>query len=137
MKQQRLRTYPIKSLTIFLSICFVVSVAMIILFIFLKNEMMLIRVLIWIFCGLFAGASLIVLINQLFFYVSVDENYFYKHFIFGKERIPLNKIDKIVNREGFYDIYVRGSKFTSFASDTNQSRLIIMFLEEHKVKIEW
>ena len=133
----KIRTYPIKSLTIFLAICFVVSLAMVILFIFLKHEEWVIRILIFIFCGLFTVASGIVLVYQIFYHVGVDEKYFYKYFIFGHHKIPLKRIEKITNRDGFYIIYVEGKRVSSFAGNTKEGQQMIIFLEKAGVKIEW
>ena len=136
-KPKRLRTYPIKSLTIFVAICFVVSLAMVILFAFLNKEEWVIRILIFIFCGLFTVASAIILIYQLFFYVSVDEENFYRHVMFGKHTIPLKKIERIINRDGFYEVVVKGKKITTFSTNTKEGQQIIVFLERKGVKIDW
>lgn len=139
MKQGKLRTYPIKSLTIFLAICFVVSTTMIVLFAlpFMKNEQWVIRILIWVFCGIFAVASLIVLCNQLFFYIEVKDSYFIKHIFFFKKKISIKDITKIKNKDGFYDVMKNGVRFASFASNTQQAQQIIVFLERNGVKVEW
>lgn len=139
MKNGRIRTYPIKSLTIFLAICFVVSTAMVVLFSlpFMQKEIWVIKILVWVFCGIFAVASLIVLIYQLFFYVEVREGVFIKHFLFGKKSIPFNKIDKVLNNDGFYIIYSNGKKEASFVGNTKEGQEIIVFLERMHVKIEW
>ena len=79
MKKPIYRTYPIKSLTIFLAIAFLTSLSMIILFAFLHDEMWIIRILVWVLCGLFTVASGIVLVNQLFFHVGVDEENLYRY----------------------------------------------------------
>lgn len=136
-KSKRLRTYPIKSLTIFMAICFVVSLAMIILFAFLKNEDWIIRILIFVFCGIFTIASGIILCQQLFFYVSVDDENFYVHFLFGFHKIPLRKIEKVSNIDGFYCVFADGKKMVNFAANTRESQQIIVFLERKKIKIDW
>lgn len=136
-KNNRLRTYPIKSLTIFLAVAFVVSLSMVILFIFLKNEPWLIRIIIFIFCGLFTIASAIVLVYQLMFYVAVDDEYFYRYVLLTPTRIPLKKITKVNNRDGFYEIYVGDKKMASFAGNTKEGQQIIVFLERKGVKIDW
>ena len=135
-KKPLIRTYPIKSLTIFLAICFVVSLAMVILFIFLTKEEWVIRILIFVFCGLFTIASAIVLCYQLFFHVGVDEECFYRYAFFSAYRIPYKKIEKVMNMNGFYDIYVSGKKIASFAGNTKEGQQIILFLEKKGVKIE-
>ena len=77
------------------------------------------------------------LINQLLFYVGVDEENFYKHAFFAKHTIPLKKIDQIVNKDGFYNVYVQGKKICYFATNTKEGAAIIVFLEKKGVKIEW
>ena len=139
MKNGKLRTYPIKSLTIFVAICFVVSVAMIVLFAmpFMNNELWVIRILVWVMCGIFSIASFIILIYQLCFFIEVKDGYFYKYFLLGRKKVKLKEIDKILNKEGFYTIIVDGKKFASFASNTSESQMIIVFLERSGVKIDW
>ena len=139
MKNGRIRTYPIKSLTIFLAICFVVSVGMIVLFLmpFMQNEILIIRILVWVFCGLFAIASLIVLCNQLFFFVEVNSEYFIKHIFFIKKKIKLKDIRRIKNNDGFYEVYQENRKVAVFASNTKESQEIIVFLERNGVKVDW
>ncbi len=137
MKKELIRTYPIKSLTIFLAISFVVSLTMLILFIFLKDEPWVIRILVFVCCGLFVFASGFMLVNQLCFYTAVDEEHLIKHFIFGKHTIPLRKIEKITNSDGFYTVFVQGKKITTFATNTKEGTEIIVFLEKKGVKIEW
>ena len=135
--KNRIRTYPIKSLTIFVAICFVVSVAMIVLFAFLNKEEMLIRALIFIFCGIFAVASGIILVYQLFFYVAADDEYFYRYFLFGFQKIKLQDIERIINQDGFYFIVKKGRKVSSFAGNTKEGQQLIVFLERKGVKIDW
>ena len=139
MKNGKIRTYPIKSLTIFLAICFVVSTVMVIVFAmpFMSGEQWVIRILVWIFCGLFAIASAIVLCNQLFFYISVDSEYFCKYIFFIKKKIKLKDIQRIKNKEGFYTVYQNNKEFATFASNTKESQEIIVFLERNGVKVDW
>ena len=96
MKNGRIRTYPIKSLTIFLSIAFIVSVGMIVLFSlpFMAKEQWIIRILIWVFCSIFALASGIVLFNQLFYYVEVKEDVFIKHEFLIKKKVKFQKYSR-------------------------------------------
>ena len=137
MEENRIRTYPIKSLVIFLAVCFLVSVGMIVLMVFLTDEMWVIRIMTWVVCGIFTLASGTVLIYQLFFYVEVKDDYFIKHVFLGSQRVPLKKIDKLVNNNGFYEIVVKGRKICSFVTNTKESQQIIVYLEKRGVKIDW
>ena len=131
------RTYPIKGLVIFMAIAFTMSVGMIVLMAFMKDENIVIRVLVWVLCGMFAIASGIMLVQQLLFYVEVDDEYFIKHFMFSKNKIAFRRIDKLVNHDGFYDIYVDGKKISSIAANTKESQQMIVIMEKKGVKIDW
>ena len=137
MDSNHLRTYPIKPLVVFLSICFLVSIGMIVLMVFLTDEMWVIRIMTWVVCGIFTIASGIVLVYQLFYYVEVKDDFFIKHVFLGYQRVPLKRIDKLVNNNGFYDIIVKGRKICSFATNTKEAQEIIVYLEKRGVKIDW
>ena len=137
MEHTHIRTYPIKGLVIFLSICFVVSVGMIVLMAFLTSEMWVIRIVTWVMCGIFALASGTVLIYQLFFYPEIKDDYFIKHVFLGYQRIKIENIERLVNNNGFYDIYVKGRKICSFSTNTKESQEMVVYLEKRGVKIDW
>ena len=135
--QNSIRTHPIKNLVIFLSIAFVVSIGMIILMVFLQDEMWVIRILVWVLCGIFAMASGFMLVQQLLFYVEVDDEYFIKHFMFSKNKIAFRRIQKLVNNDGFYDIYVDGKKISSLPTNTPEAQQMVVIMEKKGVKIDW
>ena len=137
MKKEVLRTYPIKSFTIFLSIAFVVSLTLLILFIFLQNEPLVIRIMIYIFCSLFVFASGFMLCNQLFFYIGVTEDSVIRHVMFGRYIIPFKKISRLKSKDGFYVIYVGDQKMCTFPTNTKEAAEIIVYLEKKGVKIDW
>ena len=139
MKNKPIRTYPIKPLTIFLAICFVVSAGLLTLFClpFMWNELLVIRILIYFFCGVFTIASLIVLIYQIFFYVSIEDELFVRHYLFGKSSVKISNIDEILNRDGFYIVVVKGKRFATFATNTKEASQIVVYLEKYHVNINW
>jgi hypothetical protein len=67
----------------------------------------------------------------------VDDDSFYRYVLFGRYKIPYSKIEKIVNKDGFYYVMVKGKKITSFSTNTKESQQIILFLERKGVKIDW
>ena len=136
-QENRIRTYPIRNLVIFLAISFATSLAMVILFIFLNKELMVVRILVWIFCGVFTIASAIVLVYQLFFYVEVRDDKFIKHVPFGRFVIPLSKIKYIRNQDGFYTVFVKDKPWASFSTNTKEGQQMIIYLEKRGVKINW
>ena len=131
------RTYPIKGLVIFMAVAFLMSVGMIIFMAFMKDENIVIRILTWILCSAFALASGFMLCQQLLFYVELDDEYFIKHAFFSKYKIAYKRIDKLVNKDGFYDIYVDGKKISSIATNTKESQQIVLIMEKKGVKIDW
>lgn len=131
------RTYPIKGLVIFMAVAFLMSVGMIIFMAFMKDENIVIRILTWILCSAFALASGFMLGQQLLFYVELDDEYFIKHAFFSKYKIAYKRIDKLVNKDGFYDIYVDGKKISSIATNTKESQQIVLIMEKKGVKIDW
>ena len=135
----RIKTKPIKSLTIFLTVCLVVSVGMIVLFSlpFMAKEQWVIKILVWVFCSIFALAALIVLVNQLFFQVEVKGEKYIKHVLFARISIPIKEIDKVTNKDGFYTVIYKTKPFSSFAGNTYESQQIIIYLEKCGVKIDW
>ena len=136
-KNGNVRTYPIKNLVIFLSVAFLVSSGMIVLMAFLQDEMMVIRVLVWILCGAFVLASGFMLCQQLLFYIEVDDQHFIKHIMFSKIKIPYKSINRVRNEDGFYVVYVKDKKIASFATNTPESQQIILIMEQKGVKIDW
>ena len=131
------RTYPIKGLVIFMAIAFLMSGGMIVLMAFIPDENIVIRILVWVLCGLFFLASGTMLVQQLLFYVEVDDEYFIKHFMFSKNKIAFRRIDKLVNHDGFYDIIVDGKKISSIPANTKESQEMIIIMEKKGVKIDW
>lgn len=99
--------------------------------------MWVIKILVWVLCSIFSLASLIVLIQQLFFWIEVRDDVFIQHNLLGAHKIPFKKIEHITNKDGFYTIYVQGKKITSFATNTKEGTEIIVYLEKHGVKIDW
>ena len=120
-----------------MSVAFLMSIGMIVLMAFLKDENIVIRILTWILCSMFALASGFMLAQQLLFYVELDEDYFIKHAFFSKYKIAYKRIDKLVNKDGFYDIYVDGKKISSIATNTKESQQIVLIMEKKGVKIDW
>ena len=106
----RIRTYPIKGLMIFLSIVFIVSLAAVIFFIFSKDDVFIVRLLVWIFCGAFTILSAIVMIYQLSTYTEIKDDNFISHSFLSKKVIKIEDIQKIRNIDGEFHIYVDNRK---------------------------
>ena len=133
----RIRTYPIKGLMIFLIITFIVSLAAVIYFIIAQDDPIVIRVLVWIFCGAFSIISLIVMSDQLFNYVEVRDDKLISHKFLTKKVINIKNIQRIKSEENIFNVYVDNMKVVSFYSYSKESQEIIVYLDKHHVHIEW
>lgn len=137
MRENHIRTYPIKGLMIFLTIAFTLSLGAVIYFIIAQDDPMVVRVLVWIFCGVFSIVSLVVIMSQLFDYVEVKDNRFISHFFFKKRIIEIGEIDKVRNIDGVFHVYHNNQKVAQFYTESKQAQQIIVYLDQRHVKIEW
>ena len=136
-KYNPLRTYPIKKLCICVAIIVAVSLGLCVGFIFMPDELIVVRVIVWIMCGLFTLLGLILLFDQLFNYVEVKNDVFIKHMFLTKHVIPFNKIKSVKNEDGFYVVYVGNKKVCTFAGDTKEAHAIVSYMDKNHVKVGW
>ncbi|HNX15930.1 MAG TPA: hypothetical protein PKO28_00935 [Bacilli bacterium] len=134
MKKQKLRTYPIRGLLIFLLLDIVLSLAALGYFIWDRSTL-LISILVYIFCGLFALIGLIVLADQLFHYVEVKDNRLINHIFWNKKVLPFEKIHKVMLVDEMYLIYSKKKRFCIMPSHIRGSNEIILYLESHGISL--
>ena len=132
-----LRTRPIKKLCICVACIVAVSLGLCIGFIFMPNEQIVIRVIVWIMCGLFTVLGTVLLIDQLFNYVEVKDQVFIKHMFLTKHVIPFEKIKSVKSEDGFYVVYIGKKKVCTFAGDTKEANAIVSYMDKNHVKIDW
>lgn len=133
----RIRTYPIKGLLIFLIITFVVSLAAVIYFIIAQDDVFVVRLLVWIFCGAFTIISLIVMCDQIFNYIEVRDEKFISHKFLSKKIVDINNIQRIRNEDNVFNVYVDNQKITSFYSYSKEAQEILVYLDKMHVQIDW
>lgn len=133
----KIRTYPVKGLTIFMGVVFLGSLAMIILMAFLFDELLVVRILVWIVCGLFVILSSIILSIQLFNYFVIDGDFLIKKGLFISKRIRIKKISKIRVKDDTYFIYDEDNLFGEFPTFIGGAQNMILYLEKCGVKIDW
>lgn len=132
MNNNKLRTQPIKGLCIFLLIAILLSLGVMIYFIIAFNEELLIfKILIFIFCPMFIILGAIALCDQLFHYVEIEGEKVINHVMWNKHTLKISHIDKIEICDGIYTIYGKGRKFATFPSQIKGSNEIIICLERH------
>ncbi|MCR5740991.1 MAG: hypothetical protein K6G38_00800 [Gammaproteobacteria bacterium] len=133
---KNVRTYPVKAFVIALIVVFLGSIGVSVGFIFV-DEATAFRVVIWIFMGIFAIGSLIVLLDQLTHYIELSDEYYIKHLLFFKKKYEYKDIQKVSLKKGFFEVYVSDRVVSYFSQDTKESGQIIKILESKKIKIEW
>ena len=127
-----IRTRPIKGLVVFDIIGIVISLAAFIWFILVK-ELLIFRVLIYVFAPIFIICGLISLIDQLFHYVEVIGDRLYNHILWYKKSVQIEKIERFELEKGMYFIYYRDRKFLSLPSHLEGADKIVIALERHGV----
>lgn len=133
----KIRTYPVKGLTIFMGVVFLGSLAMIILMAFLFDELLVIRILVWVVCGLFVILSSIILSIQLFHYFVIDGDFLIKKGLFISKRIRIKKISRIRVKDDTYFIYDEDNLFGEIPTFIGGAQEVILYLEKSGVKIDW
>lgn len=134
MNKQKLRTYPIKGLVIFLIVDIVISLAALSYFIWDRSNL-LISVLVYIFAGLFSLIGIFVLFDQLFHYVEVKNNCLINRILWIKKVLPFEKIKKVVLVDEMYTIYSKRKRFCVMPSHIKGSNEIILYLERHGISL--
>ncbi len=113
MKQRRIKTSIAKGPLIFSLVGFLLSVAVIIVFIFTEQSPVLGGVVI-VICSLFAILALIIIFDQLFDYVEIKNGMLHVHILFIHKRVNIKKINQISFKNDVYYFYLKdGKKFTS------------------------
>ena len=133
----RIRTYPIKGLLIFLIITFVVSLAAVIYFIIAQDDVFVVRLLVWIFCGAFTIISLIVMCDQIFNYIEVRDDKLISHKFLTKKIVNIKNIERIVNEDNVSNVYVDNQKVFYFFTFSKEAQEILVYLDKMHVRIDW
>ncbi|MCR5184567.1 MAG: hypothetical protein K6C32_00580 [Bacilli bacterium] len=132
MSKNNIRTYPVKGLVIFCLIGFLICTPAFIWFLFIE-ELLVFRVLVYIFCPMFSLIALITIIDQLFHYVEVKEDVFINHIVFWTKKVKIEKIERFEICEGIYYIYYLNKKIASFPSQVVGADRVVIALERHGV----
>lgn len=132
MSRSDIRTRPIKGLVIFDTIGVLVSLAAFIWFI-IFDELLIFRILIFVFCPIFIIAGTLSLIDQLFHYLEVKGDRLHNHILWIDKSIKIEAIEKLELKNGMFYIYHRDKKFASMPSHLAGADKIIIALERHNV----
>lgn len=133
-KSNRIRSGMSKGLIIFLSIMLGSSLGMLVPIILVPVELPL-KIIGYILCGTFGSVSLVVLVDHLFDYVFVKDDYICKVILFYRKKEKIKNITKIRHEEGFYTIYVKGGKFTTLSDRDPATTKMLFQFEKHGVDL--
>ena len=137
-KENLLRTYPPKGLIIFLSVVIIFSILMSVGVFFLIDNLAL-KIVLWIFFGIFLILCLVVLLFEAINYLSLDEtnNLLIIHKFLHQQKIPLTDISRIENNNGFYVISKGHKEVYRIGTEVNGVSTLIVVLEKRGIKIKW
>ncbi len=141
MNKGTLRTKGSTYLIIFCLIVLLCSSGIIVLFSFL-DEPLVLKIFVFVISGIFIALSFFILLVQLFDYVYVKndclvhQKIFFKQKINGKTKINVHEITKVIYNKDAYEIYVGSKKFCSLDPKDAGSKLILLYLEQHKVSVK-
>ena len=135
MRYIKPKTQPIKGLLIFAGIGVAISLAGIIIFIFDRSNLA-ISILVYIFGGMFLIGGSAVILDQLFHYVEVKEDKLIHRVFFKKNVLPINKIKKLVLKNGIYEVYSGKKKFCTIPSQVTGAPEIAVALQRQGVVID-
>ena len=137
-KENLLRTYPPKGLIIFLSVVIIFSILMSVGVFFLIDNLAL-KIVLWIFFGIFLILCLVVLLFEAINYLSLDEtnNLLIIHKFLHQQKIPLTDISRIENSKGFYVISKGHKEIYRIGTEVNGVSTLIVVLEKRGIKIKW
>ena len=137
MKNNKIRTYPYKGLTIFMGLIFIFSIG-IGLLVFFVEDILALKIFFLILCAFFMIGSLIVFLDQVCNYVEVKDDVVIKHMVIGTRKIKFNQIFRVRVVDGFYIVQMADSgNFAKFATTVPNSEVVVVYLEKHGVKILW
>lgn len=135
MKKRRIKTSLSKGPLIFSLTGFLLSVAIILAFLFTNQPPALAAVVI-VVCSIFIILALIIIFDQLFDYVEVKEGKLHAHILFIHKQINLKKIDSITLKNNIYYFYRNdGRKFTSINAFDPLASEIVREVEKGGAKI--
>lgn len=139
-KGNNLRTHGNKTIIIFTSFVLLSCIGITLLFVFI-DEPLILKIFVYAICAFFFILALFLLMVQLFDYIYVEDEclihqrLFFKQKIEGKAKINVNEITKVIYNKGAYEIYV-GKKLFCFLDPMDAGgKMILLFLEQHKVSI--
>lgn len=133
----KIRTRIPTSILIFLLADIVLCGGLIVYGALANTELLIIRILIFVMCGIFFAVGLIQLLAETLNYIVVTEEGVVINKWLVRTKLSFDKISYVENKDDQYNIFVKRRKFYTFSSRLKKASEIIAFLERHGVEIKW
>lgn len=133
----RIRTRIPTSILIFLLADIVLCGGLIVYGALVNTELLIIRILIFVMCGIFFAVGLIQLLAETLNFIVVSEEGVVINKWLVRTKLSFDKISYVENKDDQYNIFVKQRKFYTFSSRAKKASEIIAFLERHGVEIKW
>lgn len=133
----KIRTRIPTSILIFLLADIVLCGGLIVYGALANTELLIIRILIFVMCGIFFAVGLIQLLAETLNFIVVSEEGVVINKWLVRTKLSFDKISYVENKDDQYNIFVKRRKFYTFSSRLKKASEIIAFLERHGVEIKW
>lgn len=133
----KIRTRIPTSILIFLLADIVLCGGLIVYGALVNTELLIIRILIFVMCGIFFAVGLIQLLAETLNFIVVSEEGVVINKWLVRTKLSFDKISYVENKDDQYNIFVKQRKFYTFSSRAKKASEIIAFLECHGVEIKW
>ena len=132
-----IRTKIPTSILIFLLADIILCGGLIVYGALVNTELLIIRILIFVMCGIFFTVGLIQLLAETLNFIVVSEEGVVINKWLVRTKLSFDKISYVENKDDQYNIFVKQRKFYTFSSRAKKASEIIAFLERHGVEIKW
>ena len=132
-----IRTRIPTSILIFLLADIILCGGLIVYGALVNTELLIIRILIFVMCGIFFAVGLIQLLAETLNFIVVSEEGVVINKWLVRTKLSFDKISYVENKDDQYNIFVKQRKFYTFSSRLKKASEIIAFLERHGVEIKW
>lgn len=132
-----LRTRIPTPVLIFLLADIVLCGGAIVYFALANDEIIIMRILVFIMCGIFFLLGFIQLLAELLNFIEIKDDKVVVHKWLTHTKLSFDKISYVTNKDGLYTLYVKNKKFYTFSTGLKEASEIIVYLESHGVNIKW
>ena len=127
------RSSPNRKFIIFLLVIFVISTGFCVAIPFIEKDILIVRIVVWVMCGLFALLSLVVLILSIGDYVEVNQDKVIFHFAGSKHKFAISKLT-IEYKDNAYQVKIKDKVMHVLDPRVKSELNIYYYLVNHGAK---